>query len=836
MFGSISSQFTKKIIIILAINIFSSTRAMEFAVIGSLVAAKLGYDYYSEKFLRAVFTGNVVLVKELLNNGYNVNQVFDNKFWRVLMPTHKVSNRTIVVWGDRPLHIAARNNDLPMVKLLLEKGALVNVQNHNLECPLQTTENINIIELLIKHGAEINVLDSRKVTPLVQAICVCNSGLVENLLLYGADPNIVTKSGKIPLHLAYENNSTDICKLLLFFGANNSGELNIVTEAANLSPLEIAILQGEKESIIHALSLNIKPSRDILYELLSLAIGQKKFEIVQLILNTLGDNPLLNAIINNDMIAAIDLLAESNILDLQEASLHYATKRTPEIETVLRYALARLEKKPRNIPLHIVRSIFSRSLSQQEKAEYLKIKFLLQTSILTTKLIPQDPISSVITTDELNKIKSRNQSAIPSDPVLLAAITNDIEKINELVSDDTPLELLVKALFYASFQGDLEIVSILTRYITKNTHHDEYMENKGINKLCYNQEQETWCSLKSDGLGIRFDEYIRYLLLPRLTLAENDCLIPSLKIKYATIKKIITSIYECPLCNDYKVDEKLFVWPCCSFMHHLNCWDTSNQERKKCPQCRIIPNEDEKILQLQILSNKLNAKPANQENQQKWKMEIDKALEAHVNLDESLKLALEQNFTDIVLLLLENGAHLTQENKNIFYKKIDGELLEIMQVILDEQPQIIREQAQIVHETRSGTLLKSLLSEHMQHLFSYMMGKDVSVAYLLEQKLRIARIEVIEKIFRLSIAQGNIPLVVRIIKERGPQLRSFIQDEMLPLIKKLLSRNKDYKASNNYWSINYILEEFLKTSEQASIPAEALKPHRNESYNEPSDS
>ena len=65
--------------------------------------------------------------------------------------------------------------------------------------------------------AEINVGDSRMMTPLFLATMRNDLQAVKTLLTYGADPNVVDALGRTPLFFA---GSTDICKLLLDAGVN----------------------------------------------------------------------------------------------------------------------------------------------------------------------------------------------------------------------------------------------------------------------------------------------------------------------------------------------------------------------------------------------------------------------------------------------------------------------------------------------------------------------------------------------------------------------------------------------------------------------------------------
>lgn len=67
------------------------------------------------------------------------------------------------------LHIAVQTGHVSMCQVLLQHGAEVNVQNKCSKSPLQMAcmgKNREVLELLIKHGAHINTKDRNQRTPL----------------------------------------------------------------------------------------------------------------------------------------------------------------------------------------------------------------------------------------------------------------------------------------------------------------------------------------------------------------------------------------------------------------------------------------------------------------------------------------------------------------------------------------------------------------------------------------------------------------------------------------------------------------------------------------------
>lgn len=70
--------------------------------------------------------------------------------------------------GNSPLHIASWLTQNNVVKMLIERGANVNIQNKLLETPMQKAAEIGsvmIFELLLKSGADPEIRDKVKRTP-----------------------------------------------------------------------------------------------------------------------------------------------------------------------------------------------------------------------------------------------------------------------------------------------------------------------------------------------------------------------------------------------------------------------------------------------------------------------------------------------------------------------------------------------------------------------------------------------------------------------------------------------------------------------------------------------
>jgi ankyrin repeat protein len=92
---------------------------------------------------------------------------------------------------------------LNIVELLVQKGADLNVQDHNSRTPLHLAcsgGHLNIVELLVQKGADLNVQDSYSRTPLHLACSGGHLNIVELLVQKGADLNVQDKDSRTPLH------------------------------------------------------------------------------------------------------------------------------------------------------------------------------------------------------------------------------------------------------------------------------------------------------------------------------------------------------------------------------------------------------------------------------------------------------------------------------------------------------------------------------------------------------------------------------------------------------------------------------------------------------------
>lgn len=252
---------------------------------------------------KASESGNLEIVQYLLKTGKNSQGTLNDALWalcdaRPKPDTLKIAQRLLEYgaqvnsqagfYNTTPLHGAAKNGSLELVKLLVSKGAKVNAVDKEFSMPLAKAvqaDNLEIAKFLLEHGADktINHSDDEFQTAIFKArsakmaqLLIANGAnvsdrdkkglsvllhavanyldfdLLKVLLQNGADINAQDKSGTTALlwvaQHPYAKNGKTCVQFLLENGAkanvaNNQGETPLL-EAGKLEELQVLLAHG----------------------------------------------------------------------------------------------------------------------------------------------------------------------------------------------------------------------------------------------------------------------------------------------------------------------------------------------------------------------------------------------------------------------------------------------------------------------------------------------------------------------------------------------------------------------------------------------------------------
>lgn len=154
------------------------------------------YEEYS-MLIQAAFTGDPALVPTDTGALASVNRINPE--------------------GQAPLHIAAGNGSVELIKKLIERGADVNLANANRQTPLHwaawnnQTEAVN---LLLHYGANVTQTDLAGNTPLIFAAQNGSTQAALQLLKKGSDKYVSNKAGKTAAITAEDYGFRDLAQVL----------------------------------------------------------------------------------------------------------------------------------------------------------------------------------------------------------------------------------------------------------------------------------------------------------------------------------------------------------------------------------------------------------------------------------------------------------------------------------------------------------------------------------------------------------------------------------------------------------------------------------------------
>ncbi|MEY4463781.1 MAG: hypothetical protein RLZZ81_752 [Pseudomonadota bacterium] len=152
-------------------------------------------DVEPSVFFKAVEAGNIPETKRLLTKHPTIIDIRDRKNC------------------DTALHIAARNFNEEMVKLLIEHGASINLKNWDGDTPLGDARgHLTISKFLIEHGSSLELTEGNNIVHRAASINAVK--LMKYLIEIKAPLNTKNEDKQTPLDIACINKHADMINLL----------------------------------------------------------------------------------------------------------------------------------------------------------------------------------------------------------------------------------------------------------------------------------------------------------------------------------------------------------------------------------------------------------------------------------------------------------------------------------------------------------------------------------------------------------------------------------------------------------------------------------------------
>lgn len=186
--------------------------------------------------------------------------------------------------GFTPLHLVSRQGRTDVLQLLIDHGAIVNVVDFDGDTPLHEAclaKQPEIANILLHAGAQPDVPNDRKATPLHMA---CSRGCldtVKHLYPFITDINTQDINGDTPLMTACYGENEDVIQFLLEHGGDPNKENHYEKMAIDLA-LERGLVRGFK--LIFEATDKDKMSSHLVY--ISLSPGYLNIDIVDTILSS----------------------------------------------------------------------------------------------------------------------------------------------------------------------------------------------------------------------------------------------------------------------------------------------------------------------------------------------------------------------------------------------------------------------------------------------------------------------------------------------------------------------------------------------------------------------
>ncbi len=195
-------------------------------------------DKYNLELLKAATSGDEKSIEALLANGADVNVklgvagkesmviTWETPLLNAIFSHNKHAAEMLIAKGARVDSVALLDVELlteDMLEMLVAHGADVNIADDIGRTPLMEATRLDkadFAKFLITHGARVDARDSEGMTALMIASANARPKAARLLVSHGADVNAKDKVGWTPLMYAAACRSAEISKLLISHGAH----------------------------------------------------------------------------------------------------------------------------------------------------------------------------------------------------------------------------------------------------------------------------------------------------------------------------------------------------------------------------------------------------------------------------------------------------------------------------------------------------------------------------------------------------------------------------------------------------------------------------------------
>lgn len=232
-----------------------------------------------DALVSATTTGATPLVIASRNGHYDIVHYLLYKTHADCEQTGSVIFDGETIEGAPPLWCAAAAGHLQIVKLLVKHGAIVNSTTRTNSTPLRAAcfdGHYDIVKYLVKNGADIEVANRHGHTCLMIACYKGHYRIAQYLLALHANVNRRSVKGNTALHDCAESGSLEILRLLLANGATMD------VDHYGMTPLLAASVTGHLPIVEHLISLKSVKREDRIaaLELIGATFVDKKRDMV----------------------------------------------------------------------------------------------------------------------------------------------------------------------------------------------------------------------------------------------------------------------------------------------------------------------------------------------------------------------------------------------------------------------------------------------------------------------------------------------------------------------------------------------------------------------------